>query len=930
MASELVITSVRKGLDGGSGFQPVLRTKGMRPSLGERIRIRVGYAHPFPHGDSKNPTVYVHRVEKIGGESLHFLTRIADAGSDHTGRSNFLAHALVLDESETRRKPAGPAETIRRFPFRSTWDEPARECEAPLVVGGERTATPSAAWRAAGLDPGIAGDLAELAMAGRSARIIVRPNDDVLSLFADALALVAPAQRWQVTFTTCEIEPFEGVWRAIRADLPQARGLMGTPGLIDLTSAAIRGSDGPYARFARGDLSVCLPWQALAPAASAGLSAPERQIPVKTEAIVTSRPEEPTDSIGFTRVSGRGGFDLSEATRLPPTVPPQSSIAPLPPAKRNLEELARSRATSQPENTATEPTRFNTALGILAIACGVGVIAAAVWLLASPSSNQTPETQNTTQAESKQKPSPTEGISSDIARQEEEKRRAKERLAELKRQENERKQEEAQKLEEEERRKREELAAVAKDAEEKAQKELAKAKELADKRSLAFTALKEISETIGSDLPSDQSLIDGVGDTRPIDLGAFDFALLDNVSFDIAYPKDTFQNKTLMATVTKDKTPGSLSWTIESIEEGLDGGKSRATPLARLSVSNKRLFIEPDKQILNHWRYCLLRRSVILLKATDPNASDSLPKIQRAIRLIQPKKMNSAEEFEPLSTSRPTKEIDLRPYSPAAITIKESSAAPVLPQSDCRIVCELKWDGWAAPHVKTLTIEAGSETKPEPLGENAELQTQTTFEQGKIRISTIFARNVTAEWLKEFSANDAKKSKDRIDEISKEALSALRNFPVGNSPNNLLADFKVFMEHFKVDAGPFIKAATEKLATYEAELNKIAPRPLPGTRDPAKDARNERAQSFKPDWLQFCDQQKNVVSQLQKAAIKNAPLLRDAAVPLRQPVVLRIKQIVSDAYLGDQPYPVPLFIGTSVDENTPTPLPEKQQPAGIQ
>ena len=85
MASELIITSARKGLDGGSGFQPVLRTRGMAPSLAERIRIRAGYSHPYTQGDARNPIVFVHRTERVGGENLHFLIRLADAGSDHTG-----------------------------------------------------------------------------------------------------------------------------------------------------------------------------------------------------------------------------------------------------------------------------------------------------------------------------------------------------------------------------------------------------------------------------------------------------------------------------------------------------------------------------------------------------------------------------------------------------------------------------------------------------------------------------------------------------------------------------------------------------------------------------------------------------------------------------------------------------------------------------
>ena len=117
MAVELVITSARKGLDGGSGYQPVLRTKGLKPAIAERLQLRSGYPHPYSHGDRRNPVVFVHRIERVGGETLHVLARICDAGSDHTGRSNFLAHLVAIDDGEARRKGSGPADVIRRLAF---------------------------------------------------------------------------------------------------------------------------------------------------------------------------------------------------------------------------------------------------------------------------------------------------------------------------------------------------------------------------------------------------------------------------------------------------------------------------------------------------------------------------------------------------------------------------------------------------------------------------------------------------------------------------------------------------------------------------------------------------------------------------------------------------------------------------------------------
>ena len=46
MIGRIVITSVPQGLDGGTGFQPVLRTQGLNPSIAKRLALRASYAHP--------------------------------------------------------------------------------------------------------------------------------------------------------------------------------------------------------------------------------------------------------------------------------------------------------------------------------------------------------------------------------------------------------------------------------------------------------------------------------------------------------------------------------------------------------------------------------------------------------------------------------------------------------------------------------------------------------------------------------------------------------------------------------------------------------------------------------------------------------------------------------------------------------------------
>jgi hypothetical protein len=264
-AYQLIVTSAKQGLEGGTGDQAVLRSAGMPPQVASRLKAAGGYSHPFPHGDRRNPVVYVHRIEEAAGKTWHVLGCIRDVGSDHTGRSNFLAHMLAADQAEARGKKGGPAAVMAAANlFVESWQGPPDgAAQTKVLMAGDETPVKGScpAWTRAGLDPGLAGDLAMHAAAGKQVVIVTRPGDDVLGLFRDALKLVEPGKRWSVTFNTCAIESFNGIWKATRDDLPQARGLRESPGavVIDLTKDP-RGSDDAYARFARGEADV-LPWQ---------------------------------------------------------------------------------------------------------------------------------------------------------------------------------------------------------------------------------------------------------------------------------------------------------------------------------------------------------------------------------------------------------------------------------------------------------------------------------------------------------------------------------------------------------------------------------------------------------------------------------------------------------------------------------------------
>lgn len=229
MAWELVITSAPKGLKpGSSGFCPVLATRGIPPNLLDRLEALSGYRHQeIGSGAGRNPVVWSHTIVRLGTETYHVLSRVADAGRDYSGRSNKLAHHLVLKQREC--PPGGPAALLMTpGVMRDHWDGQVgwvdREVSVPSVVVQPQ---PCHFWAKVWGDAGWGGILAS--------RVLSRPNDllyfvypdDVamLQLFAESLALLPEASRWRVTFTTYDLGLADIAtcqWRACPASSPQA------------------------------------------------------------------------------------------------------------------------------------------------------------------------------------------------------------------------------------------------------------------------------------------------------------------------------------------------------------------------------------------------------------------------------------------------------------------------------------------------------------------------------------------------------------------------------------------------------------------------------------------------------------------------------------------------------------------------------------
>ncbi|MEX2288676.1 MAG: hypothetical protein WD648_16395 [Planctomycetaceae bacterium] len=205
MAKELVYTSSEQGLvTGASGFCTVLQTQDIGKVLVNRLESLCVYAHLFtPTPDGRNPVAFSHLIVRAGTDSHSVLSRISDYKLDYSGRTNFLAHHVVLENSE--RSVAGPAWLLAQPGMMLTrWDGPPRHAAQKHIPTGVRWSAFCPAWKAAAGDAAWAGVLTDWFVDDprRATYIIYDPNLSVLPLVVEALALVPADMRWQVTFST--------------------------------------------------------------------------------------------------------------------------------------------------------------------------------------------------------------------------------------------------------------------------------------------------------------------------------------------------------------------------------------------------------------------------------------------------------------------------------------------------------------------------------------------------------------------------------------------------------------------------------------------------------------------------------------------------------------------------------------------------------
>jgi hypothetical protein len=207
MAYQLVYTSAAKLLDAGrSGFGTVARSKPISSLVVSAIERASQFANL--RGLDRSRAIHVHRRITAGSSRFHILSRIVDAGVDYTGRTNHIAHHLVVTQEEANKaasRGVTPADVLRQFPWLDRWEGSARYFDStediPLdVFRADGKNGRAQYWATVTGNPSHA-RLLSWDASPRTGVLIVPEGANPLSLMAEALAECG-AQSWSRSFTT--------------------------------------------------------------------------------------------------------------------------------------------------------------------------------------------------------------------------------------------------------------------------------------------------------------------------------------------------------------------------------------------------------------------------------------------------------------------------------------------------------------------------------------------------------------------------------------------------------------------------------------------------------------------------------------------------------------------------------------------------------
>lgn len=262
MAYELIYTSAERGLRPGTrGFCTVAYTRGMPPAQVQLLEAMSAYKNLYAvHEEplATEPVGWSHFRSRLTGRDATILSRVGSISPDHTGRSNKLAHHVLVPARE--QVAAGPV-WVSQQPdfFIDSWVGPAHYLESPKTLpAGDPAIGVARGWESLTGDAGHAACLAEAYLSNPDGIVLVvfSPGHDLLPLLGESMMLLPAKERWQVTYSTY----FTGLpvgatcnWRCCVAGSVYCRESGRLPGvkIIDLTQALPPAPEGTLTELAR-------------------------------------------------------------------------------------------------------------------------------------------------------------------------------------------------------------------------------------------------------------------------------------------------------------------------------------------------------------------------------------------------------------------------------------------------------------------------------------------------------------------------------------------------------------------------------------------------------------------------------------------------------------------------------------------------------
>ncbi|MDR1552975.1 MAG: hypothetical protein LBS69_05880 [Prevotellaceae bacterium] len=206
MIQEQISTSSPRCLDGNAGFGVVAQTSGMAPNISLDVGMLSGYTHCFSPGDPHNPVAFLHVIRRAGGVDRHIVSRIADCGSDYSGRSNRIAHHLIIENSDLQQLTCGPAAILTQAElFKTQWNSQSQELPRGKTIPNPAISVQKClTWERLLGDAGWGGVVAERIERGNPVSVIFEAGKgkDILPLLCEVFMLLPPAIRWRTTFST--------------------------------------------------------------------------------------------------------------------------------------------------------------------------------------------------------------------------------------------------------------------------------------------------------------------------------------------------------------------------------------------------------------------------------------------------------------------------------------------------------------------------------------------------------------------------------------------------------------------------------------------------------------------------------------------------------------------------------------------------------